>query len=89
MIRKAFAVALGIAASGLVLAQWGGASEDCAYARDEAESAASELLDQAQALVYCAEAEDFTDDCNIELTNVQNAGYDYESAVSEFQDECQ
>jgi hypothetical protein len=66
-----------------------GASSACRSARSEAANAASELADYSRRLRNCAEAEDFTDDCESEFRRVKNAHSDYESAVSNVSGSCQ
>jgi len=63
-------------------------AEECVNAKQEAESSAQQLASDAQALAYCAEAEDFDDDCSSEYYSVSSAHGDYESAVSEVESYC-
>ncbi len=62
--------------------------QECEYARDEAESAASDLALAASALQLCAGSEDYDDDCSSEMYRVQSAHSDYESAASEVSSYC-
>ena len=64
-------------------------SPECRDALDRAGSAASELADYALRLRNCAEAQDFTDDCETEFRRVRNAHSDYEDAVSAVSSYCQ
>lgn len=65
-----------------------GKSAACRDALDRAESAASELADRARRLRNCAEAQDYSDDCDTEFRRTRSAHDDYESAVSSVQSEC-
>jgi len=69
-------------------AQYGAESSDCTDARDNAESAASDLGGYARRLQQCAESEDFGDDCSTEFRRVKSAYSDYESAVSDVSSYC-
>jgi hypothetical protein len=66
----------------------GGQSPECRQAREEATNAASELADYARKLRSCAEAQDFSDDCDSEFRRVKSAYDDYESAVSSVSSSC-
>ena len=65
-----------------------GKSDECRESTHRAESAASELADRARKLRNCAEAQDYSDDCDTEFRRVRNAHSDYESAVSSVRNEC-
>lgn len=65
-----------------------GKSSDCRNARNRARSSASDLADYARKLRSCAEAQDFTDDCDSELRRTRSAHSDYESAVSSVRSYC-
>jgi len=66
-----------------------GASSECRDAWDHAESARSELQDQARRLMRCAENADLkSDDCYSEARRARNAQDDFASAVSSVQSEC-
>lgn len=65
-----------------------GKSSECRDAIDRAQSAASELSDYARRLRNCAEAQDYSDDCDTEFRRTRSAHDDYESAVSSFQSYC-
>lgn len=67
----------------------GGNSASCGDARERAKSAASELADRSRKLRSCAEAQDYSDDCETEFRRVRNAYSDYESAVSSVKSECE
>lgn len=62
---------------------------ECREAREQANSAASELEDYARRLMNCASSLDFNDDCYTEFRRTKSAYDDYESAVSEVQSNCQ
>jgi cysteine synthase len=55
---------------------------------DDAESAAGELSSAANRLKSCAENQDYDDDCSSEMHRAKSAHSDYESAVSDVDDEC-
>lgn len=63
-------------------------SSDCQDALSRAESSASELADYARRLRNCAEAQNYSDDCNSEFRRVKNSYSDYESAVSSVGSYC-
>jgi hypothetical protein len=65
-----------------------GKSSACRDAIERAESTSSELADRARKLRNCAEAQDFSDDCDTELRRVRSAHSDYEDAVSSVRSEC-
>jgi hypothetical protein len=65
-----------------------GARSECRDAKARAESAASELGDYSRRLRNCAEAQDFSDDCDTEFRRVKDAHSDYESAVSDVTSYC-
>ncbi len=65
-----------------------GKSPDCRDALEGAESAASDLASYARRLQYCAEGEDYSDDCSTEFSQVRNAHSEYENAVSDVSSEC-
>jgi len=64
-------------------------SEDCRDAKDNASSYADDLASYARKLKNCAENKSFSDDCYSEFRRTKNSHYDYESAVSEVQSECE
>jgi len=70
------------------LQEKGSKSSECRDAIGRAESAASELADYARRLRNCAEAQDYSDDCDTEFRRTRSAHDDYESAVSSFQSYC-
>jgi hypothetical protein len=82
-----FAAAVTLLLSSSASAQYG-FSSDCTEARDDAESAASDLEFSARMLQMCASNEDFSDDCSSEFYRAQSAHSDYESAVSDVQSYC-
>ena len=63
-------------------------SEECREAREEAESAASDLENAARRLANCAASQDYDDDCSSEYYRVRSAYDDYESAVSDVSSYC-
>lgn len=63
-------------------------SATCREALERAESAASELADRARRLRNCAEAQDYSDDCDTEFRRTRSAHDDYENAVSYVRSEC-
>jgi hypothetical protein len=79
---------LALAVSSSASAQYG-YSSDCEDARNDAESAASDLAGYARRLQQCAENEDFSDDCYTEFRRVKSAYDSYESTVSEVSSDCE
>src|ERR1051325_2943270 len=65
-----------------------GGSTECKNARRQAGEAADELVGYALRLQMCAEARDYTDDCDTEFRRVRDAHDDYESAVSDVESYC-
>jgi len=65
-----------------------GCSEECRDAKDQAESARTELEDYTRKLYRCVGDNDLTDDCYSEFRRVRSAHGDFESAVSEVQSSC-
>ena len=64
------------------------ASPQCRDARDEAEDARESLSSAARRLVSCAEDSDLTEDCSSEFSRARSAHSEFESAVSDVEDEC-
>ena len=64
-------------------------SEDCRDAKDNASIYADDLASYARKLKNCGENKSFSDDCYSEFRRTKNSHYDYESAVSEVQSECE
>jgi hypothetical protein len=62
---------------------------ECSNAKDDAESAASDLEYSARQLQMCASNEDFSDDCSSEFNRIRSAHSDYESAVSDYESYCE
>lgn len=62
--------------------------QECQEALEEAASAGEELAAYARRLMHCADSGDFSDDCSYEFRLVKNAQYDYESAASNANSEC-
>ena len=65
-----------------------GKSSECRDAQSRAESAASDLADQARRLKSCAESEDYSEDCSSEFRRTKNAHSEYEDAVSAVNGSC-
>ena len=63
-------------------------NSDCQDARDQAQSAASDLASYSRRLQRCAENGDYSDDCSSEFRRVRSSHSDYESAVSEESSYC-
>lgn len=61
---------------------------ECRDAKRDARDAAEELASAARNLAYCADQNDSADDCEIQFLEVSSAHSDYESAVSDVDDEC-
>jgi hypothetical protein len=61
---------------------------ECRDAREAAETTAKELADRSKRLRACAEAEDYTEDCDSEFRRVKSAHGDYEDAVSSVRSNC-
>ncbi|MDB5955299.1 MAG: putative integron cassette protein [Ramlibacter sp.] len=64
------------------------ASPECRDARSKARSAASELASSSKRLTRCAEAEDFSDECDSEFRRAKRDHDDYERAVSDVGSAC-
>jgi len=63
-------------------------SSECRNAKNQAESAASDLANYARRLRNCAEAQDYSDDCSSEFSRARSAHSDYEDAVSSVGNYC-
>jgi hypothetical protein len=63
-------------------------SSECRDAKSDARTAALDLASTAGRLRRCAEAMDFSDDCDSEFRRVKGAHEDYEEAVQEVDSEC-
>jgi hypothetical protein len=60
----------------------------CRNAVDEYQSAASDVATYLQAYASCVSSSAGKDDCSSEFSSVQSAQSDFESAVSEYETEC-
>ena len=79
---------LATAVSASASAQYGYGS-GCEDARNDAESAASDLAGYARRLQQCAESVNFSDDCYTEFRRVKSAYDTYESALSDVSSDCE
>ena len=62
---------------------------ECRDAADQYKSAKSDALDALRAYARCVSGNDGHDDCSSEFSALQSAQEDFESAVSEYESECQ
>ena len=79
-----------VLASALVLAASATADpEACRDAIDQFKSARSDVGDGIRSFAACISSSDGHDDCSSEFSTLQSAHDDFESAVSEYESECQ
>jgi hypothetical protein len=63
--------------------------EDCKAAIEQYNSAKSDLADALKKYSDCVNDSDGHDDCSTEFEEVKSTQDDFESAVSEYESECQ
>jgi hypothetical protein len=63
--------------------------EGCRDALEKYKSAKSDVEDTSKKYMDCANDSDGHDDCSSEFEEVKSAQDDFESAVSEYESECQ
>ena len=63
--------------------------EGCRDAVDQYRSAKSEVFDAIKTYASCIRDDDGHDDCSTEFSSLQSEQDDFESAVSEYESECQ
>jgi hypothetical protein len=64
-------------------------SEECRNAVDQYNSAKSEVSDALRTYASCISDSRGHDDCSSEFSKLQSVHDDFESAVSEYESECQ
>jgi hypothetical protein len=80
-----------VVAAALVLSLSGpaGASSECSYAVDSYNSAVDDIGYSLKRYSQCVQDSRGIDDCSSEFRRLKNAQDDFESAVSEYQLECE
>jgi hypothetical protein len=63
--------------------------EGCRAAVDQYRSAKSEVFDSIKTYASCIRDDDGHDDCSTEFSRLRSEQDDFESAVSEYESECQ
>lgn len=63
--------------------------DSCRDAIDQYKSAKSDLRDALRIYAQCLSDSDGHDDCSSEFSSLQSAQDDFETAVSEYESECQ
>jgi hypothetical protein len=63
--------------------------ESCRHAADQVSSAKSDVASALSAYAGCIQGSDGHDDCSSEFSTLHSAQDDFESAVSEYESECQ
>jgi hypothetical protein len=63
--------------------------ENCRDAVDQYRSAKIEVFDAVKTYASCIRDDDGHDDCSTEFSSLQSEQDDFESAVSEYESECQ
>jgi hypothetical protein len=63
--------------------------DSCREAVDQYKTAKSDVSDAIRRYASCISSSDGHDDCSIEFASLQSAQDDLESAVSEYESECQ
>jgi hypothetical protein len=61
----------------------------CSDAADGYNSAANDVTDALQSYAGCVDSSEGHDDCSAEFSQLQTAQDDFESAVSDYDTECQ
>jgi hypothetical protein len=64
------------------------ATADCSDATDSYNSAISDVSDALKRYTRCLSSSNGHDDCSSEFRKLKNAQSDFESAVSEYESEC-
>lgn len=64
------------------------AAAECSDATDAYNSTASDLRDAVRRYMRCLSTSGGHDDCSSESRRLKNAQFDFETAVSEYQSEC-
>ncbi len=86
IIRTAGAVVLALALIGVSATA---DPDGCRSAVDQFKSARSDVADGIRSYASCVSSSDGHDDCSLEFSTIQSAQSDFESAVSEYESECQ
>ena len=84
-----------IAASGLALVLWSATTatlagpSECQVAIDAYNSAADDVSSAVRRYSHCVSGSEGKDDCSLEFGTLQSAQSDFESAVSDYGNDCQ
>jgi hypothetical protein len=63
-------------------------TEECRSAIDDYDSAKGDIADALKKYAACVANSDGQDDCDSEFSNLKDAQDDFESAVSDYQSDC-
>jgi hypothetical protein len=89
-MRKFFAaIAWGITLLAICATSTNADPESCRDATDQYSSAKSDVASALRAYASCIGGSDGHDDCSSEFSTLQSAQSDFESAVSDYESECQ
>lgn len=84
---SALVIAVGLLAT-LGLSRATAGTEDCRNAIDAYDSAKGGIADALKKYADCVADSDGGDDCDSEFSNLKDAQDDFESAVSDYQSDC-